>query len=65
MKIVYKTGFFIDVKNLFNAPLIKFDKSWFLIDIDFHKPGVMEDLSLEFNLFLEILLEIHKCQVKK
>ena len=34
--------------------LINFDRNWFLIDIDFCKPGVIEGLSLNFNLFLEI-----------
>ena len=37
------------------------DRNWFLIDIDFCKPRVLQGLSLNFNLFLEIL---HKCQVK-
>ena len=33
--------------------LINFDRSWFLIDIDFCKPGVMQGLTLNFNVFLE------------
>ena len=42
--------------------LINFGKDWFLIDIDFWKPRVI--LSSNFNLFLEIFLEVHKCQVE-
>ena len=44
--------------------LINIDSNWFLIDIDFCKPGVIEGLSLNFNLFLKTFLEVHKCQVK-
>ena len=35
---------------------INFDSNWFLIDIDFCKPEVIQGLSLNFNLFLEIFL---------
>ena len=34
--------------------LINFDMNWFLIDIDFCEPGVIQGLFLNFNLFLEI-----------
>ena len=44
--------------------LINFDRDWLLIDIDFCKPGVIQGLSLNFYLFLEFFLEVHKCQVK-
>ena len=44
--------------------LINFDRNWFLKDIDFCKPGVIQGLFLNFNLFLEIFLEVHMCQVK-
>ena len=33
--------------------LINFDRNCFLIDIDFCKPGVMQGLTLNFNVFLE------------
>ena len=37
--------------------LINFDRNLFLIDIDFCKPGVIQVLSLNFNL-LEFFLEV-------
>ena len=42
---VSRVGFFI---------YRSFDRSWFLIDKDFCKPGVTQDLSLNFNLIFEI-----------
>ena len=44
--------------------LINFDRKWFLIDIDFCKPQVIQGLSLNFKLFLYFFLEMHKCQVR-
>ena len=42
---------FLFLQGSFN--LINCDRNWFLIDIDFCKPGVIQALSLNFNLFLE------------
>ena len=42
---------FLFLQGSFN--LINFDRNWFLIDIDFCKPEVIQGLSLNFNLFLE------------
>ena len=53
---------FLFLQGLFN--LISFDRKWFLIDIDFRKPGVIQGLTLNFNIFLKIFLDVHKCQVK-
>ena len=53
---------FIFLQGSFN--LINFDRNWFLIDIDFCKPEVIQGLTLNFNLFLELFLEAHRCQVK-
>ena len=39
-------------KGSFN--LRNFDRNLFLVDIDFCKPGVVQGLSLKFNLFLEV-----------
>ena len=44
--------------------LINFERNSFLIDIDFCTPGVIQGLSLNFNLLLEMFFEKHKCQVK-
>ena len=44
--------------------LVNFDENWFLIDIDLCKPEVIQGLSLDFSLFLEIFLEVLKCPVK-
>ena len=40
--------------------LIDFDRSWFLIDLNFYKPGIFQGLSLNFNSFLEFFLEMHR-----
>ena len=44
--------------------LIKFGRTYFLINIDFSKPGIIQGLSINFKLFADIFLELHKCQVK-
>ena len=44
--------------------LVEFVRNWFLIDIKFCKPGVIKGLSLKINLFLEFILEGHRCQIK-
>ena len=53
---------FLFLKGSFN--LIYFDRNWFLINIDFFKPGVVQGLSLNFILFLEIFLRGAKVSSK-
>ena len=43
--------------------LRNFDGNWFLLGVNFCKQRVNQGLSLNFNLFLEIYLVKHKCQV--
>ena len=50
------------VQGSFN--LLNFDRNWYLIDIDFYKPGVVLGLSLNCNLYLELFSEVHKYQVQ-
>ena len=53
---------FLFLKGSFS--LIYFDRNWFLINIDFCKPGVIQGLSLNFILFLEIFLRGAKVSSK-
>ena len=53
---------FLFLQGSFN--LINFDRNWFLIDIDFCKPEVIQGLSLNFNLFLEFFFRGAKVSSK-
>ena len=44
--------------------LVEFVRNWFLIDIKFCNPGVIQGLPLKINLFLEFILEGHRYQIK-
>ena len=56
--ILYGLAFLARSFNLMN-----FYRNWFLIEIDFCKPDVIQGLSLNF-IFIEIFSDVHKCWSK-